>query len=127
MTARDRELWDALVFDAYDNQTPNSEYPASMQMLPLQERRTLVINRAEVPTIRICVQSADESYTGERLAKYSDPAWWTNEIKRWTNVIWHGELRVAPCTGEPREGWILVREGGEGEVRSDRLAHANSW
>ena len=124
----DRELWDALVFDAFENPTPNMEHAGNMQGLPLDERRTLVIDRPTVPTIQICVQSADESYTGEWLAPYTDAAWWTKEIERWTDVTWRGSIRIADCTGEPPNGWIYVREADEDEIIiEDRLAQADSW
>ena len=76
MTARDRELWDAIVYDAYDYPIPNPMSENGMTSLPLKDRRTLVIAENTVPTIQICIQSSDESYTGERLAAYSDSSWW---------------------------------------------------
>ena len=50
MTARDRELWDALVFDAYDNSSFISEGTA------IEDRRTAVIRESSVPTILVCIE-----------------------------------------------------------------------
>ena len=123
-----RDLWDALVFDAYEEPTANPMISDSMQGLPLDQRRTLVIRGDVVPTIRICLQSADESLTGERLAAYSDPAWWARHIRRFTNVAWNGTIQTGSCTGEPPEGWVYIREGEDGEITvPDRLARADSW
>ena len=130
MDARDRELWDDLVFNAYDHQTPDSEYPNSMIGLSLEERRTLVIDKATVPTIRFCIQSADESYTGERLQSHTDPAWWERNIRRFTNQTWSGTIKIAECIEEPPPGWVYIREGDldEFEKHDDNvLAFARSW
>ena len=130
MTAQDRELWDALVFDAYDHPVPDmSTIDNWMTTLPLHERRTLVIDNRELRDIRICVQSSDESYTGELLAGY-DAAWWRRQIDRWTNTRWSGTLEVSDCTDEPQIGWIYVREGESDEgvlARDDIDAVANTW
>ena len=56
-----RERWEALVFNAY-------------RLGPKHARYTNVLDRAVVQTIRICIQSPDTSYTGERLVPYS-PRW----------------------------------------------------
>ena len=105
-----RERWDALVFNAFDSS--------------LREDQTYVLDRAVVPTIRICIQSADDSYTGERLAPYADASWWRRQIDRWTSLRWNGEIRIAACTGDVSNGWIHVREGRPGEVQG--TAHAFS-
>ena len=105
-----RERWEALVFNAY-------------RLGPKHARYTNVLDRAVVQTIRICIQSPDTSYTGERLAPYSDASWWQRQIKRWTGLHWNGEIRIAACTDEPLQGWINVREGSPGEVREGSLAH----
>ena len=127
MSARDRELWDAIVYDAYDHPMPNPMSENGMTSLPLEDRRTLVIAENTVPTIQICIQSSDESYTGERLAAYSDTSWWRRQIDRWTNFSWRGDIQIDACTDEPMTGWIHVREGKEGEVSEEALAHASSW
>ena len=85
MTARDRELWDAIVYDAYDYPMADSTHENAMTSLPLEERRTMVIAENTVRTIQICIQSSDESYSGERLTTYSDSSWWRRQIDRWTN------------------------------------------
>ena len=105
-----RERWDALVFDGWERKFYFGE-------------QTAVLDRATVPTIRICIQSSDTSNTGERLAPYSDASWWRRQINRWTNLSWSGEIRIAACTDEPQEGWIHVREGRPGEVGDHALAH----
>ena len=104
-----REWWDELVFDAMTR-----GYPAE---------QTTVLDRATVPTIRICIQSPDTSYTGERLAPFSDASWWRRHIMYWTGLSWSGEIRIAACTDEPQEGWIHVREGRPGEVGDHAIAH----
>ena len=77
MDARDRELWDAIVFDAFDNPTRDPAPPNWwMSRLPLEQRRTMVMRRGAVTAIRLCIQSADETYTGERLQPYATAEWW---------------------------------------------------
>ena len=78
---RDRELWDALVYDAYDHpgSTGQAYHPGpigemEMASLPLTERRTIVMHRGEATSFRLCIQSADESYTGRRLERYAGVA-----------------------------------------------------
>ena len=109
-----RERWDALVFDGWERKFYFGE-------------QTAVLDRATVPTIRICIQSSDTSNTGERLAPYSDASWWRRQINRWTNLSWSGEIRIAACTDEPQDGWLHVREGRPGEVGDHALAHISSW
>ena len=115
MTARHRELWDALVFNAYDN---------FGESLPLQERHTLVMDGSNATSFRLCIQSADESHTGERLANYTNQRWWREQVQRFTNYRWAGEIEVSTCTDDPPKGWVYVREGKPGEVSDDALAHA---
>ena len=128
MTARDRELWDALVYDAsdYPMADPSAEdhWPTSR---PLAERHTLVMTSGEATSFRLCIQSADESYTGERLQRYANANWWREQLRRFTNYRWAGSIEIDACTREPRPGWVHVRQGREGEVGDGRLAHANSW
>ena len=115
MAAQDRELWDELVFNAYDN---------FGQTLPLEERHTLVMDRSNATSFRLCIQSADESYTGERLANYTNERWWREQVQRFTNYRWAGDITVSTCTDDPPRGWVYVREGEPGEVSDDALAHA---
>ena len=46
--------------------------------LPLEGRRTVVVDESVLRGDRLhfCLQSADDSRTGERLAAFDDPAWW---------------------------------------------------
>ena len=108
----DRERWEALVFDAWEG------YPGVNQ--------TIVLPRESVPTIRICMQSPDESKTGERLAPYATVSWWREQIAYWTGLTWNGEIRIAACTEPPSDGWIQVREGKAGEVPDSIVALASS-
>ena len=107
-----RERWDALLFDAWES------YPGYDQ--------TIVLHADIVPTIRICMQSADVSGTGERLAPYANTTWWREQIEYWTGQPWNGEVRIAECTDEPSEGWIHVREGTAGEVSGGTVAFART-
>ena len=127
MTAHDRTLWDALVFNAYDHPSPNIRNPNGMSSLPLDERRTVVMHKAEATSFRLCIQSADESYTGERLGRYTDPAWWKRQVRRFTNLSWAGDLKVSTCTEEPPPGWLYVREANTGEINETVLATTRSW
>ena len=127
MTAHDRKLWDALVFDAYDHPTPNMSNPIGMSGLPLDERRTMVMHRGDATSFRLCIQSADESYTGVRLDRYTDPEWWKRQVERFTNLSWAGDLKVSACTEEPPHGWIYLREANTGEINETVLASARSW
>ena len=108
-----RMYWDALVFDAYDHPTADPETPDQMFGLPLDERRTVVVDNGQLRGGRMhfCLQSADDSRTGERLAAYDDPAWWRRQIRRWSNFGWTGEVVVQACGGEPPRDWVYLREG----------------
>ena len=107
-----RERWDALVFTAWG--------------FPSPDRETLVLHREIVPTIKICLQSADDSNTGERLTQYSDASWWRRQINRWTDLSWNGEIRVAACTGRPPDGWVYVRERESGGLPDSTVASTAS-
>ena len=124
-----RELWDALVFDAYDHPGADRDRPDAMSGLPLEERRTVVVNESALRSGRVhfCLQSADDSRTGERLGAYDDRAWWTRQIRRWTNHGWSGEVMVEACTGEPPLDWVYLREGEPDEFDAfdgDTVAYA---
>ena len=108
-----RERWDALVFTAFGFPSPDKE--------------TLVQHGDIVPKINFCLQSADDSETGERLARHSDVSWWQRQINRWTDLNWQGELRVAACTGRPPDGWVYVRESEPGRVPDSIVASTASW
>ncbi len=128
MTAQDRELWDALIFDAYDHPTPspdNEDYERSS--IPLEERHTLVMDTGDATSFRLCIQAADESYTGQRLDRHTDPDWWRREVQRFTNHRWAGTIEVGTCTGDPPSGWVYVRGGDPGEVGDNIYAYARSW
>ena len=127
MSGRDRELWDQLVFDAWDYPTSDPDSSGYRAGLRLAERHTLVMGRGDATSFRLCIQSADESYTGERLASYTQPSWWRNEVQRFTNFRWSGTIEVGACSGEPPPGWVYVREGEPGEVDDKALAHARTW
>ena len=108
----DRERWDELVFNAWERAEPAEQ--------------TVVLDRATVPTIRVCIQSPDTSYTGERLAPFSDASWWRRHIMYWTGLSWSGEIRIAACTDEPQEGWIYVREAKPDEGPAGALVYTDS-
>lgn len=127
MTAQDRELWDALIFDSFDHPTPSPDANDHRSSLPLEERHTRVMGLGDATSFRLCVQSRDESYTGQRLDRYADPAWWREQVQRFTNNSWAGTLETGTCTGNPPNGWVYVREGKPGEVDDDALAQARSW
>lgn len=97
-----RGMWEALVFNAWEN--PATDHP------PLGRRRTHVIHRDVLPTIRLCIQSPETSATGRRLERYANTSWWRDRFADWTGLTWNGEIRVAACTEQPSEGWIHVRE-----------------
>ena len=122
-----RELWDALVFDAYDHPTPDRSNQGGMSSLPLDERRTLVMTGDQAISLNICIQSVDESQTGRRLEDFHDPAWWRTHISRFSGVPPVPAVRVDTCTGEPQSGWVHVREDTAGELSGGALAGAASW
>ncbi len=132
MSAADRVLWDALVFDAHDHPVPmpggEDHWRSS---LSVEERHTLVMDSADVASFNVCIQSADESYTGERLRRYADPDWWREQVRYFTGRRWNGTITVDTCStagvvGVP-SGWVYVREGEPGEVDDAFLAQATSW
>ena len=107
-----RERWDELVFNAWERAEPAEQ--------------TVVLDRATVPTIRVCIQSPDTSYTGQRLAPFSEASWWRRHILYWTGLSWSGEIRIAACTDEPQEGWIYVREAKPDEGPAGAVVYTNS-
>ena len=128
MSARDRELWNAMIFDAYD--APDADPSAKdhwRTAIPLEERHTMVMDRGDAMSFRLCIQSADDSYTGQRLERYADEAWWRKQVQRFTNFQWRGDIEIDTCTGDVPRGWVYVREGDEGEVDDENLAYASSW
>ena len=104
-----RDRWDALVFDAFENPPPEG-------------RQTLVLERGDVSSIRVCMQSPETSEVGQLLEPYSDASWWRFHIRRWTGVSWNGEILIADCTGEPARGWIQVRAAQGNEIRTTNTA-----
>ena len=127
MTAQDRVLWDALIFDAYEHPTPSPDAEDYWRSsIPLEERHTRVMDTGDATSFGFCIQKADESYTGQRLEPY-DSAWWRGEVQRFTNGRWTGTIEVGTCTGDPPAGWVYVREGDPGEVDDDSIAHTVSW
>ena len=127
MTRRDGQLWDQLVFDALDNPNGYADRSGYWSGLPLEERHTLVMGRGDATTFRLCIQSADESYTGQRLASYARSSWWRNEVQRFTNFRWAGTIEIGACTGEPPNGRVYVREGDLSEFDGDALAYTSTW
>ncbi len=134
MTARDRELWDQLVFDAYDHPTPEAGAESHWSTsLPLDERHTLVMAQSDATSFRVCMESPDDSYTGQRLDRYNDPAWWREQVQRFTNFRWSGRIETGDCwptsfdLASAPNGWVFVREGEPGEVGESSLAYARSW
>ena len=128
MDARERELWDGLVYDAYDYPRPDSGAEDRWRTgLPLEDRHTMTMARVDAMSFQLCIQSADDSYTGQRLERYANEDWWRRQVKRFTNLTWRGDITIDECTGDPPRGWVYVREGEEGEVDANRLAHAFSW
>lgn len=134
MSGRDRELWDQLVFDAYDHPTPEAGAASHWSTsLPLDERHTLVMARGDAMSFRVCMESPDDSYTGQRLDRYNDPAWWREQVQRFTNYRWSGRIETGDCwptsfdLASAPNGWVFVREGEPGEVGERFLAYARSW
>ena len=116
----DRMLWDQLIFDAYEHPMASPGEAA-----PLEERHTLVRRRDAATSFNLCIQSPDESYTGERLSIYR-AAWWRRNVERFTTFQWQGTIEFGACAGWPPTGWVYVREGGPGEVKDTALAIAHS-
>ena len=113
-----------------DGQQPTIPEPAGMNHERWDElvfnAQTTVLDRATVPTIRVCIQSPDTSYTGERLVPFSEASWWRRHIMYWTGLSWSGEIRIAACTDEPQEGWIYVREAKPDEGPAGALVYTDS-
>ena len=122
MTARDRELWDALVYDGYDNGGPLGD-------TPLTRRHTLTIGANTARTVDVCLPRQDQNYTGERLAPYASEQWWKRHIERWTGVPWNGDVTVGNCL-RFYSRIINVREGDPDQMTAsygpDVLATAGS-
>ena len=122
MSERDRELWDALVFDAYDHPTGKPGVKPT-----LEERHTMVLGTAAATAFRLCIQSADESYTGQRLQRYANAEWWGDQVQRFVGFRWgSGVIEIGACTEHAPKWWVYVREGEPGEVNDTALAHAVS-
>ena len=116
MSAQDRELWDAVVFNAYDR-PPEDSFGH-----PVEERSTGVVSRTAATSFGLCIESADESYAGQRLATsgYHDPNWWRREVEHFTGYRWDGALTVEdvcdPTWSSSSPFRILVREATRGEA-----------
>ena len=118
-TVRDRELWDQLVYNAHDNHSTNAG--------PLDRRRTMVVAAGTVPTITVCMESADQSYTGERLAPFANESWWREHIGRWTGMPWRGELQIGRECSSALWRKIEVREARpEDDLDDTTLARADT-
>ena len=117
MSARDRELWNQLIYNAYDNHSTNAG--------PLDRRQTLVVDADRVPTITVCIESADQSYTGERMAPFANERWWREHIDHWTGIAWRGDLQIGRECSSALFRKIEVREGDPEEL-GNSLAVANS-
>ena len=112
-TTRDRELWDALIFNGFD----------SWEGVP--EQVTLAITPARLASINICQQGPDVSAVGGLMESYGR-AWWRERIRAWTGHSWSGEFVVGDCSGEPEDGWLHVRAGDENwDVFG--IAYAHTW
>ena len=114
MTARDRELWDQLVYKDFDNHPTNAG--------PLEHRRMLVIAADRVPTITVCMDSSDQSYTGERMAEFANEAWWREHFEHWTGQRWNGVLQIGRECDSRLFRKIEVREGDPDNLGLDTLA-----
>ena len=133
MTARHRALWDELVFDAYDHTTPDPGRSGRMAGLPLDERRTLVMNRSQAVSFDVCITLHEDGegvvqVTGERMKPYHDEDWWARNVQRFTGSSWRGDVRIdenGSCT-YPTSGQLLVRQGDAGELPQGVLAGARS-
>ena len=119
MTARDRELWDQLIYDAYD-----STGFISMGK-DLEDRQTAVIRSSAARTADICIEPADQSYTGERLAPYANEDWLERQLERWTGLPWRGDLSFGECLR--LFGVVNVREGDPEEMGENTLAITHTW
>lgn len=115
MTPRDRELWDALVYNAYDS----VGFPGGAEP-NLEDRRTAVIHRGGVSGITVCIEPADLSYTGERLEPFANRAWLARQIERWSGRRWNGTLQ-GDC-GIRQFGVITVKEGDPDEFDENVVA-----
>ena len=115
MTVRDRELWDALVFDAYDSSGPQGD-------LPLEQRRTRTVSAGDLRSVDVCLPRRDENVTGERVAPYANEQWWQRHIERWTGLPWRGSVTI-DC-GIRLFGIIRVTEGDPEQIDEDVLATA---
>ena len=73
------------------------------------------------------MESADQSYTGERLAPFADEAWWREHIGRWSGIAWRGELRMGRACGVGPFNKIEVRQANStDELEDDLLPRADS-
>jgi hypothetical protein len=115
MSARDRELFDAIVFDAYSRPDLDS-YDKTVQ-----ERSTFVLSDFHATNIEFCIQSPEESHTGERLVKYQDVGWWRRQISDFTGLRFVGRVKVDVCkeerfsTANTRDPKVLVRESSSND------------
>ena len=104
-TARARKRWDELVYAAYD------DVSAVTRPTALEDRRTLVLRDRSVPSITVCMEPSDATYTGERLAPYANEKWWREQFERWTGLRWRGDLQVNTYCQMRLFGVIVVEEG----------------
>ena len=117
MTARDRELWDALVYDAYDSGHFVGSTP------DLEDRRTTVTSRRTVPGILVCIEPSDASYTGERLAPYANERWWRDQNRALDRIALARKPRGGRGLPDSTVQYVIVvSEGDPEEIGEKTLA-----
>ena len=119
MTARDSELWDALVYDVYDS----TGFISTGK--DLEDRQTAVIRDSAARTLDVCIEPADQGYAGERLAPYANADWLEGQIERWTGRSWRGDVSTGDCLR--LFGVINVREGDPEKMGEKTLAITHTW
>ena len=110
-TERERELWDALVFNGH-------ERPEGVS-----DEATRMIDRDVLASINICQQAPDVSDTG-MLMEPHDAAWWRQTIQWWSGQSWSGDYVRGDCADEPEDGWLHIRQGEESDPN---LAYATAY
>ena len=104
LTQSDRDLWDQLVYDAYDDQ-----HHELIGLPDLADRRTLVLWHQDLRTFDVCWELSSQSYAAERLAPYANANWWETQIERWTGLDWQGDFDTSCGVGLFGSGQVNVR------------------
>ena len=120
----DRVMWDPLVFNARDRPEALPEWSDHPLGYPVEQRITMVMDRATAMSFNVCMESADETFLGERIEPMATARWWRHVVRWFANMPWRGKLQVGGCPETSPDGWVHVQTAEDGVAHT---ARAFSW